>query len=563
VTTPAGPWPGQRVLLWSCVILAALLRLAIFPHALSLPEEDEPGYLSDGLLLVEGATPAHKYAPSGPLTWFGATYAGAGALITWSADGPELAQFPKLLRPVAALEATLFYIYADLSSLRLSAVTLVVLLSLVSVGAVFRFGDAVAGPTGALTTGLIAASVPLYVELSTQTRPYAIAWAFALVAFAVSGTGKARGQALRAGIYLGVAVGAHVDMVRVAPFILLLQWRRRGGAPPWCAFGTIIAASMVTFLLVAPWYVTHLIDNLRQILTVRILRANGEGTASPWDLWWDAGLLVALALTLAGLLLAAVRRRTPDFLCGAWLLANTALAFRPSPHGIHHDGALLVAVIGLVPIALSSLRDFLPALRQPAGGALLIALAAGPALWQGGAFTLSTARAPDETTAWIERNAPAGARVYIEGNQVMTPLPTAAAAERLWADVAAPDAWIPKYVHDTESFGLGGARPLRVMSQDRIASDLGERRRFLILGAPLRPDRPRYDLWIVSDGSIYDVSKTAVVARLCRDGGFYVHYGEPIPELPPPSASWSKATPTSPQVYRVTAGGCPDVPKRP
>ena len=127
-----------RLLPAICIVIGAALRLAVFPHGLSPTEFDEPGYLADGLQLIEGVTPGHKYAPSGPLTWFGALYAATGAVRSWVEGGPDLAGFPGLLRPAAALEATLFHLYADMSGLRLAAVALIVLLSVVSIAAVCR-----------------------------------------------------------------------------------------------------------------------------------------------------------------------------------------------------------------------------------------------------------------------------------------------------------------------------------------------------------------------------------------------------------------------------------------
>jgi hypothetical protein len=536
-----------------------LLRAIIFPQGLSPSEVDEAGYLSDGLLVVEGITPAHKYAPSGPLTWFGSAYAAVGTLTSWLSNQADVSSFPGMLRPVAALEATLFGIYSDMSGLRLAAVSLIVLLSLISVAAACRSGQAVAGLPGAMTGGLLAASIPLYVDLSTQTRPYAIAWSLALLAFAAAALLKGRRQLLLVGVFLGLAIGSHVDMARIAPFILLVQWRTLGTSKvPWRDFGAIVVVAAIAFLLIAPWYVTHLVDNLRQILTVRILRPEFDDEGMPWASWWSAGVVTPLVITLLGLFIPPIRRHTADFLCGLWLLVNTVVALRPSSHGLHHDGALLVAIIGLAPIAVSRIRDQIAAIGKPVGTAVLVLVATAPAVYQGAVFSLreAGARDPDGSLAWIERNVQAGARVYADGAGIATLLPTSDAAERLWKDVAAPDAWLPKYLHDINNFGFGGGRPLRVMSDDRMAADYGGRRRYAILAAPLQPSRPRYDLWIVSDGSFFDVSTASVIERLCDQGGIYLHYGGPVPRLPPAAASWIRPSGNSTYVYRVSAGTC-------
>jgi len=48
---------------------------------------------------------------------------------------------------------------------------------------------------------------------------------------------------------------------------------------------------------------------------------------------------------------------------------------------------------------------------------------------------------PDQAVAWIETNVPEGTPVYVDFGQFRTLLPTPEAADRLWADVAAP--WLP------------------------------------------------------------------------------------------------------------------------
>src|ERR1700683_2042776 len=256
-----------------CVVLAALLRCVAFPH-LSSPaiDLDEPGYLADGLLMIEGVPLGHGFAPSGPITWFVALYAGMDTIVTWLSHDANTLQFPRLLRPVAALEVTLFRIYADMSVLRLTVAFSVSLLSLWAVWGISRFGDKQAGSAGALAGGLLAAALPIVLEMSIQARPYGIAWSFALLAAAAAATGRERSRALRAGICLGIAVASRIDMVMVGPLVLLvLCLDSKDGNEIARAMVTFAVASLISFLLIAPWYLPHLIDNLRNILSVRIL----------------------------------------------------------------------------------------------------------------------------------------------------------------------------------------------------------------------------------------------------------------------------------------------------
>ncbi len=191
-------------------------------------------------------------------------------------------------------------------------------------------------------------------------------------------------------------------MVRLTPLILLLLWRRaEGGAIPWRDFWKIAVISMISFLLVAPWYLLHLVDNIRQIFTVRLLIP--DSSFPFWRSWITAGIAIPLTITLAGLLLAVLRRRWPEFCCGIWLALNTALAARPSAHGLHHDGALLVMIAVLLPLGLSVLADIVAPLRKPAVAWALLVLIIVPTGWRGArvAFAEGRSHDPDQAVNWV------------------------------------------------------------------------------------------------------------------------------------------------------------------
>jgi hypothetical protein len=438
-------------------------------------------------------------------------------------------------------------------------VVLMILLTLASVAAACRLGKALGGTAGQILAGLMAASLPIFVEMSTETRPYASAWAFALLALAAAGTGKPGARVFTTGILLGLAVGSHIDMLRVAPLVFLLQWRLAETRPlPWADFRRTAGVAVVTFLIVSPWYLLHFLDNIRQIVSVRILGVATVEYSSFSSRWFQAGLAIPLAVALIGLALAGLRRNWPAFGCAIWLGLNTLLALRPSEHGLQHDGALIVMIVALAPFGVGVLFEAAPILRRPPVCVAAIAIIIVPCVWQGvkTAFVYGRSLAPDRSIDWIEANVPPGTPVYADSGQFRSLLPTAQAADRLWADVASPYVWKEKYLHDMTRFGLDGSEPLRVMSADRMAADLGNRRRLYILGAAGQAERPRYDLWSISYGSFFDMLPKTAIERLCHDGGVYLHSGMAIADLPSPAMAWVRRDGNSTYIYRVTAGDC-------
>ncbi|MBX3498057.1 MAG: glycosyltransferase family 39 protein [Alphaproteobacteria bacterium] len=515
------------------MLAAIALRLVAFPAGHAPPESDEVGYLGDGLLLLEGITPAYKFVPAGVLTWFTAMIGGIDAAWRLIAGGAAFAAVPGMLKPIAALEATLFAHYADLSSLRLVTVGAIVVLSCVT---------ALLAARRALVAGALAASFPMFVEMSTEARPYAIAWSLALLALLVAQR-EGRGRVVGAGILVGLAVGTRIDMVMVGPLVLLLQWRAAGGRPPWRDFALTILVAALAFVVIAPWYLTHLLGNLRYIISVRMLDPRPPPGAPPiWLTFWQEGLMLPAMAALAGLAAAAWYRRWPEALAGAWLLLLAVMALKPSPFGLRHDGALVVATVGLMPIALHALGELVSQNRR-AVAMLAIGLAVvAPAFAIGAsdAWYLRRAHAPDQAVAWIERNVPPGTRIYIT-DRIDVPLPTPEAADRIWALVARPDAWRDKLRLGLDRFGLGGGPVPRALSEEHIHQERGAHRRFYILGASISPSRPRYDLHVVSDGGRFDVPLAEAARRICAEGGVLLHHGEPIAGLPAPAASWQHA----------------------
>ena len=90
-----------------------------------------------------------------------------------------------------------------------------------------------------------------------------------------------------------MAVGTRIDMVMLGPLVLILQWRSAEGRVPWRDFAVTIGVAALAFLVVAPWYLTHLLGNLRYILSVRLLDPQHAGELPGiWLIFWKEGLML-------------------------------------------------------------------------------------------------------------------------------------------------------------------------------------------------------------------------------------------------------------------------------
>jgi hypothetical protein len=294
----------------------------------------------------------------------------------------------------------------------------------------------------------------------------------------------------------------------------------------------------VVFLAAAPWYVTSLAGNLRQIISVRFLSPagfDGSGASALWQLV-VAGVGLPILASIAALLLTP---RGSGRICaiatGLWMALLTLLAMRPSVHGLRHEGALLLLSTVMIPFAVARAME-----ATRVGTAIVCLLALHVAVTGADeAWSQSRAAAGADPVAWLERHLPAGATVYwADGFKV--PLPTAEASDRLWGDVASPDAWRVKYQRAAQRLGLGASSP-RAMSEDPMQLERALRRRWFILGAPVDSARPRFDVHLVAEATPFATSHAQAIEALCNRGGTYVYFGQPSERLGRPTVIWNPA----------------------
>jgi len=539
-------------------ILALVLRLFLIADLTSTPESDEIGYLSDGLLLLEGLPPGYKHVPSAAITWLVALCAGLQTAVAWL-FGTADPSMPPLLKPLAAMERVLFGDYADFGSLRLLIVGLQTALGSVAAAGIAWLGSRIAGWRGALASGLLAAALPLFVEYTAQTRSYSFAWSLALLSFVGVFAAAHQWRAITGAIFIGLAIATRVEMALCLPILLLEVAATEPRGRRLRAAAIFLGIAIICFCLAAPWYLTSLAGNLRQILDVRFLvvadATTGPGEVMRSLLW--SGLGLPLLVTILALAIGGIARRAWRYVVyAAWLAILTTMSLRQSGGGVRHDGALFVLVVATVPLAVSVL---LGSNWKPRFGPLMasaVAFLLGVTAVAAGAYAAWQYRndaVHGDPVRWLEANVPAGTAVYLS-DSFAVPLPTEQSAEALWTEAARPDAWRAKFARAAKRLGLEPGRQPRAMSEDPMQLERASRRRWFILGAPLASGRPRYDIHLVGVGSVFGLSVDAVVDHLCKEGGAYISNGGPIDRLGRPGMVWRSAGQRQLAVYFIGAG---------
>jgi hypothetical protein len=531
-----------HVLALAFVLLLGLgLRIWNFPPRYEVRDGDETGYIYGGLLLWEGMTPGFKMSPAGIQTWISWTYCAgkSAANLLWKQDSD--ASIPALLRPFYAVEQTLFETYRDASTLKQITIALTILLSIGAILAAFQTGFRRAGVPGGLLSGGMTAVLPLCVQLSGMAKPYMAAWACAIIAhyFAAVRTGRLRWAGCA--VFMGLAISSRIEMMLFVPVIFWEVWNEKEpeGFRPTAVRIALLMIGVT--LLVSPWLMTNLIGNLRTIATVRF---SGQGTLGALlrDFLRFEGLGLASLLIVAGLVASPAEKRRNNLL----LLVLYGFLFltmlRPSPYGLRHHGATVIAAIVISPLALASIR------KAHAKAALILAAALLVIPAMNAVATIQSGRQEyvrDEATAWIEKNVPSGTRVYLCAT-FHDPLPTAESADYLWSQVTDAQAWRKKFEQGAGRFNISASRIPRVLSEENMIQERGNRRRWFILGGLSGNQAPRYDIKIISGGSPFDLTSKEAVAEFKRTGGVLIWRQSRMDdaeilkkELGTPAVSWT------------------------
>lgn len=484
------------MIVWGCVLLALIMRVAFFPGSAGR-DLDEPGYVQSGMMLAEGLTPTYKAAPAAPQIWLTWSYVMASSAIKMVHPAVPERTLPGALKPYGAVNAALFDLYRDASSLRNIHLALVILAGLLGTWAAATLGAERAGPWAALLLGGTFACGELFVAFSLMTRPYICGWSLALVAVVLAERAVRRarfGSLVGAFVVLGLAVASRIEMLTVVPLLLWigrdLLW------PRWMRRGVLLLVVLVaTMLLVAPWWMTSLITNLKSIVAVRGMGGSaGSGAGSAVrEIALDGGLAIVSLAALAGIVVAFRSLRIGAAVTLAIITGIPILmALHGSGYGLHHDGGALVCLLFLASLGLAHL---------PAPGRIFAMVIAIVSVAGAFAYTVMdrTWRVPIYSTApvaaWLEQHVKPNARLIWMGQTVVAPLPTQASANEIWSECANA-AWSDKYGFIAKSLSLPHlSDPPRGLSIDNMTKEYAEYRGWFILGSRTTLPTPRFDLF--------------------------------------------------------------------
>jgi hypothetical protein len=528
------------------------------PPLYNQPTFDEPAYMIDGLLVLESATPGDKFAPGAITTWPGFVYGGVASLAYLLNPTEEIAQQSAVFKPLFAMDRALFDAYADLSGVRMAVMGTVFVTTLFGVLMACWLGAFRASWPGALLCGGLMAFMPVIATLSVEARPYAAAWAFGMGAIAFAAILSGRWRWFAAGLCFGLAVASRIEMVLIAPLIAWEFWLRLERAAMHRALLRVAGISLVTFLVTAPWYVSHLVGNLRKVLTVSFqpgMKREGALLTELVDLLWSEGLLAVLVFLVVGLALQPGRERILSAVAGLFVVALLLLFGGGSLS--KYNGAAWISIIALTSFALNGLQRRLPsrfAVSLAGGVALLLLLPAGAQTISQG-LALRAGWVEPKVVEWLAENVPAGTLVYSYPRQIRAIPPTAESAERNWLEVAAPDAWRRKLRSRLGQTGLTMDRLPRALSIETMDQRLAVARRSFFLASSYWGAQPRYDVRI--RGYVYSphIRPEMVREEFLRTGGVLIHYGEPVAELGDPAAAWTAANGSGMFIYLRPAGG--------
>lgn len=523
----------RAIALYCLLLLATILRSFNFPSPYEQRDSDETGYVQSSMAVFEGMLPPFKAAPAGPQIWIGWSYLAARAAMYTVFPTEDERAASRAFRPYVAINHAVFDAYRAPGGIRTFEIVIICALSILAVAGAFRIGEFFGGVSGAVFAGGLVACLPMFVDLSTQSRPYSLAWSFGIFAMCLAVVRAPQGKWVAAAVCLGLAVASRVEMVCLIPFVLV---QIGAATAPAKRRRTVIRAAALAITVacaVAPWFALGFFGNLRSIVSVRFI---GASDAKPTilqtvlDVAWTQGLLIAVVVFA----FALVRSRRNWLLILTLLLLLTVL--RPTGYGLHHQGPAIVALCLFASIGFAWIEN------RSSRASLAIALAAIviPLVQSARLIRENRARyVAADPTGWIERNVPPGTTVYWSSAFDRLPLPTPASSDAIWAELTDVHAWQKKLTWGAGRLNVESNQLPRALSEDLMEKDRGRYRCWFILGSRANVNAPRYDVHVWRDSPLFGEQRTP--DQLRNERAMFVVRGEAITEFGEPVMRWSSS----------------------
>jgi hypothetical protein len=535
---------------WSWLVLIALISIFVglrcwcWPLANEFRDLDELSYLHGGLLVTEGMQPPMRHTPAGPQTWLTFGLASGSVLSNLAHHATEAHSELAILQ---AIEKALFDLDRDAGFLRLVHLLLSNALAAAALICLFLVGRKKAGLAGAVTASGLYLFCPMAIDYGLVANPYSAAWSLGLLAFCFAALDSQKPAILGAGICLGLSVASRLEALLFFPFIFIELAQNHPELRWFNVAQRIAGIAFLVFAVAAPWFLASPMSGLRNAVVIGVFHsgaANGSRLARSGGFLLEQGWIIPFTLAFATTFWPFRRAGGGDRWRRLFVFCSCSVVMFLPARELRYELPLL---LGLLPSLLLLLH--LAAARSkclPATLAGVILLGPIAASFHA-AERIHRDRIADLSTGWIEQHIPAGEKVFLSYTKLQTLLPTRAAADRIWNDVRSTDAWRQKIGNAGSRLGFDSKAFPRAFTEEPMNLEIGNRRRWFILGSDLAPNTPRYDLQ-VSDSIVFGPQDMR--ASFATEGGLLVWRGEPLPQFGEPEAYWVSPSGLGVFIYR-------------
>jgi hypothetical protein len=441
---------------------------------------------------------------------------------------------PKPLKPFTAIDQALFDTYADLGALRQLMLWISLGISMLGVIAGYRLGLKYGGEAGGVLIGGVVALLPMYVEFAGMSKSYSDSWMLGIASISCAATLTGPRVSWVPGVLLGLAIGSRIDMVVVAPLVIWGLWDNLGTRGLFAIALRTAFTCALTLIVVAPWLMIAFVGTLRAIAMVRVLgywNVESPRLTTLKALTWTEGLGPILLTTIAGYFVLRAESRFKKWVLGVLALLMISTMFIGHYQVMRYHGGPLIAIFTAAAVGAGAILNRLAKWQALAVAVCLLILPSVQSLRT--AMFQRSLRHTDHSTEWVEKHVPPGTIVYLHCTfACKTVLPTTAAADAIWKQVANDQAWQTKLEDGLRRFSLPTERFPRAMSEDNLCMDRAICRRWFIMGGGSQA-LPRYDVRPFDISTTFGLHGSEIGEEFKRTGGVLIWRTASTERLPP------------------------------